>query len=299
MARKRTLLLMSATLLLFGVLSLVLTNSELSTLRQTSGGEPATHSQIVAEWRREDRDLLSVKRHDSAAPGLNVGRVLAKYDKDERQEQDVEHPQPAVNRTPRRDRENDRIPYEGNATHTARLVTSSSHYNGAVQKRQETLGRLKNRELRLETSTRELWLYLRDQLQTVNTPADTEDAKVKLLHSVKEQLDLLSLHSSDVKDAIDSLVEENWRDTVARETTQLVQKRLHHLQNPENCNSTRKVLCRISKPCGFGCQIHHVAYCFIFAYATERMLVLDASGWRYSGKWDAVFQPLSTSNCRG
>jgi hypothetical protein len=300
MARKKTLLLVFAALLVFGALSLVLTNSELSTLelgvRQNGGGDP-THSQVVADWWREDRDLLSVRRHNPAAvvsPGLNVGRVLAKYDgKDERREQEL-HSQPAVNRPPHRD---ERILHEKNL---AVQLNRTSHH-GDVQKRLETLGRLRNRELRLDTATRELWLYLRDQLKDGDlskTLAETEDLRSKLLHSVKEQLDLLSLHASDTQDAIDSFISEGWRDTLARETATLVQKRLHHLQNPENCDNAKKLLCRISKPCGFGCQIHHVAYCFIFAYATERMLVLDSSGWRYSGKWEAVFQPLGTSNCR-
>lgn len=48
------------------------------------------------------------------------------------------------------------------------------------------------------------------------------------------------------------------------------------------------------KGCGYGCQLHHVVYCFIVAYATERTLILRSKNWRYSkGGWQDVFLPLS------
>lgn len=48
--------------------------------------------------------------------------------------------------------------------------------------------------------------------------------------------------------------------------------------------------------CGYGCQLHHVVYCFIMAYATERTLILKSKGWRYhKGGWDEVFLPLSNT----
>lgn len=46
--------------------------------------------------------------------------------------------------------------------------------------------------------------------------------------------------------------------------------------------------------CGYGCQLHHVVYCFIMAYATERTLILKSKGWRYhKAGWEEVFLPLS------
>lgn len=54
-------------------------------------------------------------------------------------------------------------------------------------------------------------------------------------------------------------------------------------------------MCDLKKGCGFGCQVHHAAYCLLVAYATERTLVLDSEGWRYAGGggWESMFQPLS------
>ena len=283
-----------------------------SIARRGGGGEPS-HSQIVDEWRREDSDIAGARLNSlaeqgrraaasPAVPGL-VGRVLAKYDTadDSNAGREARARDVAV-KDDRRDKyrreQEEQLLFERRLAvqfnWTARLISSSPHYS-EVRERLETLGRLKNRELRLDTSTRELWLYLRDQLRTVNLTS--KDTRTQLLHSIKEQLDLLSLHSSEIRGAVDALVREGWRDKLSEELNHLMQRRLEHLQNPEDCDEAKKLLCRISKPCGFGCQMHHVAYCFIFAYATERMLVLDSSGWRYSGNWDTVFQPLTTSQC--
>lgn len=307
-----------AALLAFGVLSLVVTSTELNALDLATEklgrgkGRETTHSQVVAEWQGEaNRDRL-VARGNVQQPGLNVGRVLAKYDKEEKDsEKENGNMDPGIpalvekspEAVPKHEGE-DGLLYEKylalQLNWTSRLISSSSHYD-EVREKLKTLGVLKNRELRMDSAARELWLYLRDQLQTINTnkesPSEADDTKTKLLHSIKEQLDLLSLHLSDTQKAVNSFIKPGWRDTMATEMTKLIQKRLHYLQNPDDCDKAKKLLCRISKPCGFGCQIHHVAFCFIFAYATERMLVLDSSGWRYSGKWEAVFQPLSTSGC--
>lgn len=52
----------------------------------------------------------------------------------------------------------------------------------------------------------------------------------------------------------------------------------------------------LEQGCGFGCQLHHVVYCFIMAYATERTLILKSKGWRYHKQgWEEVFHPISES----
>ena len=56
----------------------------------------------------------------------------------------------------------------------------------------------------------------------------------------------------------------------------------------------KKLIC--NKGCGFGCQIHHVLYCLILAYSTQRTLILESNSWRYGFKgWDFVFMLLSVS----
>lgn len=56
------------------------------------------------------------------------------------------------------------------------------------------------------------------------------------------------------------------------------------------------ISCSFLQGCGYGCQLHHVVYCFIVAYATERTLILKSRGWRYhKGGWEEVFRPVSDS----
>lgn len=184
---------------------------------------------------------------------------------------------------------------------TADVISSSSHFQD-VKSRLDTLAALKRVELRLDTGTRELWWYLRDQLERINatkvasSPSASEKWKSQLLHSVKEQIDLLDLHATDIQQIADSYINNGWREKMFQELSGLMQRRLHHLQNPKDCASAKKLVCHVAKPCGFGCQIHHTAFCFILAYATERMLVVNTEGWRYANSWEAAFQPVS-DNC--
>ena len=86
------------------------------------------------------------------------------------------------------------------------------------------------------------------------------------------------------------------RDQTAKELSDIVVKRLHNLQHPQWCRSARKLVCRLKRNCGYGCQIHRVLFSFIVAYATKRTLIIDSSDWLYSNQgWNAYFQPVSTS----
>lgn len=87
---------------------------------------------------------------------------------------------------------------------------------------------------------------------------------------------------------------EHWRHVEAKQLSDLIQRRLHYLQNPADCSTAKKLVCRLNKGCGYGCQVHHVVYCFIMAYATERTLILKSKGWRYhKGGWEEIFLPVS------
>lgn len=87
---------------------------------------------------------------------------------------------------------------------------------------------------------------------------------------------------------------EAFRHKEARDLSDLVQKRLHFLQNPPDCSTAKKLVCKINKGCGFGCQVHHIVYCFIMAYATERTMILKSKGWRYhKGGFEEIYHPVS------
>uniref|UniRef100_A0A4W6EKY4 Alpha-(1,6)-fucosyltransferase n=1 Tax=Lates calcarifer TaxID=8187 RepID=A0A4W6EKY4_LATCA len=67
-------------------------------------------------------------------------------------------------------------------------------------------------------------------------------------------------------------------------------------RNPPDCSKARKLVCNINKGCGYGCQLHHVVYCFMIAYGTQRTLILESHNWRYApGGWETVFLPVSNT----
>ena len=161
------------------------------------------------------------------------------------------------------------------------------------------LKRRKKMEMRLENGLRELWWYLRAKLDSLKN----DKAADGILTEVQEQFDLLNLHLKEMKSVSNSSKPFQpdwiyWQKILSKRTETLLQKRLEYLQNPTDCRWSRQLACNVAKGCGFGCQMHHVAYCFIMAYATERTLILDSSNWRYcrTNGWGCVFKPIS-QNC--
>ncbi|KAH8287618.1 hypothetical protein KR054_010905 [Drosophila jambulina] len=154
---------------------------------------------------------------------------------------------------------------------------------------------------RIQTNIGEIWNFFSSELGKVRkavagghaNAADLEESiNQVLLQGAEHKRSLLS----DMERLRQSDGYELWRQKEARDLSDLVQRRLHYLQNPSDCQNARKLVCKLNKGCGYGCQLHHVVYCFIVAYATERTLILKSRGWRYhKGGWEEVFQPVSNS----
>lgn len=134
----------------------------------------------------------------------------------------------------------------------------------------------------------ELWNYLRRKLNSTQ-----KDFVYEIRQSILHDLSL-------VKER-----DEVWRSNQRRDLQLKVQSVITRLQNPVSCESAPKLVCSLNKGCGFGCQIHHLVYCFVVALAENRTLILNAKNWRYADReqkrsktagWNAVFQPLS-QNC--
>ncbi|XP_052864834.1 alpha-(1,6)-fucosyltransferase [Anopheles cruzii] len=149
---------------------------------------------------------------------------------------------------------------------------------------------------RVQTNTQELWNFLQSEVTKVQKQAQRSAPEL-----VKPLASFLSLAAENKRSMLVDLERaretdgyEAWRHREAAELSELVQKRLTRLQNPDSCSTARKLICRLNKGCGYGCQLHHVVYCFIMAYATERTLILKSKGWRYhKAGWEEVFQPIS------
>lgn len=146
---------------------------------------------------------------------------------------------------------------------------------------------------KIDNGVVELWYYMTAQLNKLKGKLEPEQKKEveRILENGGHQkrsiiTDVFNLSQYDGY--------EDWRKEEFRDLKNIVQGRLHYLQNPKDCNSAKKIVCNLNKGCGYGCQVHHVAYCMIVAYATQRTLILESKGWRYArGGWETVFQPLS------
>ncbi|XP_051510281.1 alpha-(1,6)-fucosyltransferase-like isoform X1 [Myxocyprinus asiaticus] len=146
---------------------------------------------------------------------------------------------------------------------------------------------------KVENGVRELWYFIRSEIQKLShvNPTERQKQTDMLLQDLGHQqrtimTDLYQLSQVDGAD--------EWREKEARDLSSLLQNRISYLQNPQDCSKARKLVCNINKGCGYGCQLHHVVYCFMIAYGTQRVLILESHNWRYaSNGWETVFRPVS------
>ncbi|CAK8682859.1 unnamed protein product [Clavelina lepadiformis] len=71
----------------------------------------------------------------------------------------------------------------------------------------------------------------------------------------------------------------------------LVQKRIQKLQNPSDCKTAKKLICKFPR-CGLGCQFHHIGKCLLVALGTNRVMLVNNKNVHYKGI-EKVFLPLS------
>lgn len=161
------------------------------------------------------------------------------------------------------------------------------NYSSDITLNYDVLKDRKRRERILEKSIRDFWWYARAAMNKVKH----RDSDLFLKNMGKRY--------SSLKWRYDQFLnsEEIWKQlqlNISQELSALMANRLHKLQNPDNCETAKKLICHVAKACGFGCQIHHVSYCFILAYASQRTLILDSKNWKYSPQgWNVIFQPIS------
>ncbi|XP_049841519.1 alpha-(1,6)-fucosyltransferase-like isoform X3 [Schistocerca gregaria] len=157
---------------------------------------------------------------------------------------------------------------------------------------------------RVAQGSQEMWYYVSAELRHLQKQlAEMGNAlggerQQQLADHVGHVLDMAHEHHRSLQSDIDELARvdgyEAWREREAAELSDLVQRRLHSLQNPQDCNTARKLVCALNKGCGYGCQLHHVVYCLLVAYGTQRTMILKSKGWRYhKGGWEEVFLPVS------
>ena len=150
--------------------------------------------------------------------------------------------------------------------------------------------------LKIRNGVKELWWHLRGRLKRLAQSGVNVD---NLLDDFSHQVKTVMV---DLERLEDHPAITTWKNQTAQELAQLVQRRFHYLQNPKDCKAARKLICDLNQPCGYGCVITHIGYCFIVAYATQRTLILESESWKVYGSkgWNSVFLPLSNSYmCEG
>ena len=148
---------------------------------------------------------------------------------------------------------------------------------------------------RASKELREMWYYLSAEVTKIN----------KLLgSSLKARLTAMLDNFAEIHRALSNNLDKinnheallTWRKQEQTKLSKLVQNRLRRLQNPQDCDAARKLICDLNKLCGYGCQVHHLLYCFITAYGTKRTLIINSQSWRYSTQgWEGVFLPASNT----
>ncbi|CAJ1077102.1 alpha-(1%2C6)-fucosyltransferase [Xyrichtys novacula] len=148
---------------------------------------------------------------------------------------------------------------------------------------------------RVENGVKEFWYFVRSEVKKLAIMETSERQKYAdtLLQDLghQERSIMTDLYYLSQADGVGE-----WRIKEAKDLSDLVQNRITYLQNPPDCSKARKLVCNINKGCGYGCQLHHVVYCFMIAYGTQRTLILESHNWRYApGGWETVFLPVSNS----
>ncbi|CAJ0960582.1 unnamed protein product, partial [Mesorhabditis belari] len=130
----------------------------------------------------------------------------------------------------------------------------------------------------------EIFYYLRSEFKK----SDKEPSYKN--HTIDQLIHLLA-YSSNISDT-----QADWRKASLEALSERIQKKIDEIQNPDDCAKARVLVCNLDKQCGFGCQLHHVGYCFTVAFGEGRTLILtnDGKSWRYSKRgWSGAFLPIS------
>ncbi|XP_065344021.1 alpha-(1,6)-fucosyltransferase isoform X2 [Cloeon dipterum] len=148
---------------------------------------------------------------------------------------------------------------------------------------------------RIIDGTKEMWYFFSSELKKLQKVAQSNpQVLTKISHILETGIEHKRslLHAAEQLSEVDGFAD--WRIKESQDLSDLLQKRLHDLQNPKDCSSARKLVCNLNKGCGYGCQIHHAVYCFIVAYGTKRTMILKSKGWRYhKAGFEEIFLPIS------
>ena len=159
----------------------------------------------------------------------------------------------------------------------------------------------KNREhehyrRKIENGIEQYWFYLKSQLSVISDLFSTNFPLVRSIIKLRDdtvehyRMMMANLYSYSLADGTGLK-----RKAELDDLSEMIQHRIHYIQNPSSCTNTKKLLCTIEMTkCGFGCLVHHLVDCLIVAYATKRAIVLDSDAFLNADDgWETIFLPLS------
>uniref|UniRef100_A0A8C2XXD3 GT23 domain-containing protein n=1 Tax=Capra hircus TaxID=9925 RepID=A0A8C2XXD3_CAPHI len=160
-------------------------------------------------------------------------------------------------------------------------------------KKQTRNGLGKDHEILRRRIENGLWFFLQSELKKLKNLEGNE-----LQRHADEFLSDLGHHERSIMTDLYYLSQTDgagdWREKEAKDLTEEVNLSVQLVYCRFDCSQAKKLVCNINKGCGYGCQLHHVVYCFMIAYGTQRTLILESHNWRYAtGGWETVFRPVS------
>ncbi|XP_047493138.1 alpha-(1,6)-fucosyltransferase-like [Penaeus chinensis] len=90
-----------------------------------------------------------------------------------------------------------------------------------------------------------------------------------------------------------------WQKNEVEELSNLIQNRIYALQHPADCESAKKIVCNLPawpEGRGIGSHLHHISYCFLASYGTQRTLIINEKPTNMDFSTGTYFLPLS-ENC--
>lgn len=94
-----------------------------------------------------------------------------------------------------------------------------------------------------------MWNYVNSEMIKLKKSISPGDARVT--KQIENTMDMVAEHKNSLLHDLDHLAEvdgyEAWRFKEASALSDLVQRRLHYLQNPEDCSKAQKLICRLNK----------------------------------------------------
>lgn len=102
---------------------------------------------------------------------------------------------------------------------------------------------------RIRSNVQEMWNYVNSEFVAILKKA--KPFVPELGEHIGKVTSMTAEHKRSLVNDMDRLVKidgyEQWREQEAQSLSDLVQRRLHYLQNPNDCSKARKLVCRLNK----------------------------------------------------